>query len=290
LAATEWSEALVQSCSIRQSAILDQAAKLVRPGGWLVYSTCTFAPQENESVVARLVDQAKKRGEGRFELVSLAHIPGLEPAHPEWTGSSQENTDYHLDLAARIWPHRNPGEGHFIALLQRTDSGSPVSIQRLSKKTDLHNDRLKQAMRYYRDFCQETFQAEPFQGALEMAGSYLYKSHLPIDTLQGLKVIHPGFWLGTIKKDRFEPSHALAMALRAEQAQRTLPLEPEDPFCSAYLHGETLPGALVEGAGNGWTLACIKVPGQDFQFPLGWCRRIGEQAKNIYPKGLRRVS
>jgi NOL1/NOP2/sun family putative RNA methylase len=288
-AAAEWSEALVQSCSVRQTAILEQAAKMVRPGGWLVYSTCTFAPQENEAVVARLLLDAWKRESYRYELASLAHIPGLDPSHPDWVNPSLANPDYKLERAGRIWPHRNPGEGHFIALLKRIDTGSSAFSQGPPDKHAPQNDRENQAIRYYRDFSQETLLAEPFRGSLEIVGSYLYRTPLPMSSLRGLKVIHPGLWLGTIKKDRFEPSHALAMALRANLAHRTLSMEPENPWCAAYLRGETLPGSMVEGAGNGWTLACFKVPGEDILFPLGWCRRVGEQTKNAYPKGLRRI-
>lgn len=285
----EWNQTVVQTCALRQLTILNQAARMVRPGGGLVYSTCTFAPQENEGVVAQFLQACQASDHIRFELVDLANISGLQAAHPEWIDLSNPlQSDIHLEYAARIWPHRSPGEGHFIALLQRADSGpTPPGLQswHVSPSASIV---LSRAQARYQVFCHESLVSEAFQDRLELKGTYLYQTPIPLAALQGLKVIHPGLWLGIVKKDRFEPSHALALALQPGQARRSLPLDPTSPACAAYLRGETLPASLVEGEGNGWTLVSLTTPDRALRFPLGWGRRSGDQVKNYYPKGLRR--
>jgi 16S rRNA C967 or C1407 C5-methylase (RsmB/RsmF family) len=107
----EWSPALVDGCARRQDALLAKAAKLVRPGGVLVYSTCTFSPEENEGVVSRFL-----RDHSEFELASTVRLPGFQPGHPEWAPDRGPDA---LRRAIRIWPHIGPGEGHFAAVLRR---------------------------------------------------------------------------------------------------------------------------------------------------------------------------
>ena len=109
------------------------------------------------------------------------------------------------------------------------------------------------------------------------AGSYLYYLPENLPDLRGLKVIHPGWWLGTLKKDRFEPSHALALGLRASQARQVLNFGAQSDEIEAYLHGET----LSDPGENGWILVCVD------GFPLGWGKRWNGVVKNYYPRGLR---
>ena len=95
--------------------------------------------------------------------------------------------------------------------------------------------------------------------------------------LEGLRVLRPGWWLGDVRGDRLEPSHALALGLTKADFQRTLNLAPDDPAVLAYLRGETL---TADGAA-GWLGVCVD------SFPLGWGKRGGAVVKNHYPKGLR---
>ena len=113
-----------------------------------------------------------------------------------------------------------------------------------------------------------------------VAGSYLYWQPPEALELGGLRAIHPGWWLGTLKKGRFEPSQALAMGLRAEDARLYLDLQPDSAACAAYLRGETLPAPGPDG----WLLVCVG------GYPLGWGKRTAGVVKNYYPKGLRRAS
>lgn len=287
-ARTEWSASLVQSCAARQSAILNQAARLVRPGGWLVYSTCTFSLQEDEALIARFLAASHAGEEFVFDLVSLQRLPGLDPAQAAWAAPDDPLAPaYPLERAARIWPHRSPGEGHFMALMQRNDPGSSALGQALRPPHHKADPDLEQARRLYTTFCRSTLESDPFAGPLALAGAYLYYQPFPLPSLQGLKVIHPGLWLGTVKKERFEPSHALALALQSGHARRSLPLDAAEAMCASYLHGETLEAGRMKGDGDGWSLVSLSAPGSPRTFPLGWGRRLGDQVKNAYPKGLR---
>lgn len=283
----EWTEALVRSCAVRQSAILRQAARLVRPGGWLVYSTCTFAPEENETVIAQFLKDNHTQDTPHFELISLSHIPGLGSSRPEWIKPSLAVDVHQTQNAARIWPHHSQGEGHFIALLQRLDTVKASPLLWDNPKRVPSSTALEQARSVYFDFCKNTLLPEPVREGIELVGSYLYRAPIPLLALRGLNLIHPGLWLGTIKKNRFEPSHALAMTLQVEQAQRIICLDPSDPAYTSYLQGEPLPGTLTDGEGNGWSLVSLTTPEKSHRFPLGWGRLVGDQVKNAYPKGLR---
>jgi len=271
----DWSTDHVQSCAVRQSGILKDAARLVRVGGKLAYATCTFAPEENEAVMARFLTEHPE-----FELVETGGVPGSDHGHPEWIETHErEGIPAHvlasLTRAIRLWPQHGMGEGHFIAILQRI-----VDVPANKQPRQEHGPRDtrlildKGAARLFQDFCQGHLSVQ-FGDRIHLAGTYLY--HIPpgMPDLGGLKAVHPGLWLGTIKKDRFEPSHALALALRADQAKLSLRLEPAE--ATSYLHGNT----LAKDGNDGWVL--LTVDG----FPLGWGKRSQGVIKNFYPKGLR---
>jgi NOL1/NOP2/sun family putative RNA methylase len=271
----EWSPELVLSCAKRQSAVLDVTARLVRPGGALVYSTCTFAPQENEAVIAQFLQEHPEYTLGEIDVK-----PGFQPGRPEWIQeSSRPIFSGRPHSMVRLWPHRALGEGHFVALLRRTDS-SDQSLARPWKATV----PARAFRQLYQEFCQQVLGSEPGDEQLAQAGSYLYSLAPGLPDMRGLKVIHPGLWLGIIKRSeqsktsRFEPAHALAMALKANQAGERASLPSE--LAVAYLHGEVLnsPGQ------DGWVL--IDVDG----FPIGWGKRDRGRLKNFYPKGLRWLS
>ncbi len=265
----EWAPELIGGCSLRQSAILEHAARLVRPGGRLVYATCTFAPEEDEGTVARFL-----RDHPEFELIA-------PPGRPEWIaddvpGNSElPGTWPDLARAIRLWPHLAAGEGHFVALLRKCATGTasggwprawrPVRLPRAAEQA-------------YRDFCMDNLMVVPATERLALVGSYLYALPPDLPDLTGLRFLHPGWWLGAIKGDRFEPSHALALALRLECAYRTVNLAADRPEILAYLRGETFPSP----GDDGWALVAVD------GYPLGWGKRVGRVMKSKYPKGLRR--
>jgi NOL1/NOP2/fmu family ribosome biogenesis protein len=173
----------------------------------------------------------------------------------------------------RIWPHHVQGEGHFIAVLRRVDSGAgeklrPYPIAKIPSE----------AARLIREFRSQHLNADFDFSSLALSGTYLYQLPQSLPVLEGLKVIHPGWWLGTVKKGRFEPAHALALALGVDKARQAVRLASDGPEVLAYLRGETLNS---EGE-DGWLLVAVD------GFPLGWGKRVGGVVKNYYPKGLRR--
>jgi NOL1/NOP2/fmu family ribosome biogenesis protein len=187
-----------------------------------------------------------------------------------------------LARAVRLWPHLAPGEGHFVALLRKRDA----PFEKLATLRPQRSARLlKDAERAYLAFCADNLVGVPATERLALVGSYLYA--LPPDlpdlsgrSLSGLRVIHPGWWLGTVKGDRFEPGHALALALRSTDARSVVDLPADSHELMAYIRGQVFrrPGK------NGWVL--VTVDG----FPIGWGRRVGDVVKSKYPKGLRWVS
>ena len=242
-AVTDWSPETVQMCARRQAEILDCAAIMVKPGGRLVYSTCTFAPQEDEEAVLRFLDSHPD------------FAP--EPVEAPWFGESGP-------AMYRLWPHKLLGEGHFAAVLRRMGQPEPFcpppSGQKLPKQ--------------WESFARELGIALP-EGRGVCFGQTLYWAPAGMPDIHGLKVLRPGLELGTVKKDRFEPAHALALWLRECGCQVSYPADSDE--IRAYLHGDVLPCDR-----KGWCL--VKADG----FSLGWGKGDGKQLKNHYPKGLRK--
>lgn len=265
----EWSAAAVEGCARRQRELLPLAARMVRPGGLLLYSTCTFSPEEDEAVIARFLrDEA-----GVFELVELADIPGALPGRAEWVASELAHPE--LSRTRRLWPHRVPGAGHFIAALRRT-TGAEGRLQRPRPGREAG---VPSAVRQLLDaFRREQLAGDAAfgEGALVLQGSELYQLPEGAPPLDGLRVLRSGLWIGTVEKNRLEPSHSLALALAPDAVQRSLALPADGAEVRAYLGGHTLQHAGEKG----WVLVTVD------SFPLGWGKRVGTTVKNHYPKGL----
>ena len=242
-AVTDWSEETVAMCAARQAEILDSAAKMVRPGGLLVYSTCTFAPQENEEAVENFLRR-----------------------HPEF--APEERIAPWFTPAGkgmfRLWPHKLKGEGHFAAVLRKAEGEE-------EEPSDLKGSKLPKA---WEDFAKENGIHLPDGKAL-LFGQTLYWVPEWLPDLKGLKVIRAGLELGELKKDRFEPAHALALWLKEAKNCCSYPWNSKE--IAAYMNGQTLPYSK-----KGWTL--VQVDG----YSLGWGKGDGSTLKNHYPKGLRR--
>ena len=262
-----WSPALVESCARRQVALINQAARLVRPGGCLLYTTCTFSAEENEGVIAAFLESAPN-----FELTEFTRQSGFAAGYDAWSNTTQAvsaTTD--MKQTVRLWPHRIRGEGHFLALLKRTDRGQPRGERR--RQAD---DLSAEARRLFGEFISTSLKSWDREGTIVQRGAYLYKLPPHSPDLKGLHVIHPGLWLGTLKKNRFEPSHALAMSLRPEQAVRVMDLDEAQAL--AYLQGQSL---VSDNPATGWTLLTFD------HYPLGWGKCSQGTVKNYYPHGLR---
>lgn len=263
-----WSPEAVSGCARRQEELLHEAVRLVRPGGLLLYSTCTLSPEENEQVLARFLVAA-----GDVRVEPLPEVPGSLPARPEWAGAGAPEE---IAGALRLWPHRTPGAGHFVAALRVADSAAGGTYEPAGP-TGANVDRTDRDR--LREFLADAAPGVSLsEGALTRRGDDLFLEPQGAPPLAEVRTIRPGLPLGSLKPGRFEPAHALAMALPPGGAARELNLAADSSEAAAYLRGETL---RVSGP-EGWVR--VGVDG----YPLGWGKRSGGVVKNHYPKGLRR--
>jgi NOL1/NOP2/fmu family ribosome biogenesis protein len=277
IARQEWKPGLVKSCAVRQAAILEQAAQMVKPGGHLAYTTCTFSAEENEGVTYGFLSRHPE-----FNLVPISAIDGLLPSKPEWIDLP---ADHEMKHAVRIWPHLSQAEGHFIALLVKHGSSKSVNgsqpqnyLAEPGKK--LKSSLPKSACFLLDEFCQANLYIKFEDSLLIQDGSYIYQLPAFHPNLAGLKVIRRGWWLGTITNRRFTPSHSLALSLKTTDARQTLSLERADPRLLAYVGGESFSDQGVDG----WVLITVE------SYPLGWGKRVQNRIKNFYPHGLRHLA
>ena len=214
-AVTDWSQETVEMCANRQREILRSAAKMVRPGGLLVYSTCTFAPEEDEGAVAAFL------AEHPDFAPEILEAPWFEPV---------ENGGH------RLWPYKLRGEGHFAAVLRKTGAGEEETPLAAAEKLP----------KEWVAFAKELNITLP-AGKAVMFGQNLFWAPEELPDIRRLKVLRPGLELGEVKKGRFEPAHALALWLNACKNERSL--DPEGEELKQYMHGNVLPGSE-----KGWTL------------------------------------
>lgn len=260
-ARAQWSEENVIKCAVRQKEILDNAAAMLRPGGKLVYSTCTFSPEENEKMIVDFLNDHSE-----FSVEKIDTPPCISNGRPELAGN-----DERAAFTFRIWPHLTEGEGHFAAVLKK--DGENENVYRNSNISPCP----KEYEKLYRAFADE-FLKNPPTGEISAFGENLYIMPPFLPNLDGIKVLRFGLHLGTVKKNRFEPSHSLAMALEPQDATQCAELSISDKEIFAYLRGETIPAGDLKG----WCL--ISVSG----YTTGWGKAAGGIIKNHYPKGLRR--
>ncbi len=266
-ALTDWSEENVRMCAKRQREILLAAADMVRPGGRLVYSTCTFAPEENECTVAWLLNA---RPDLEPNLITVEF--GSEGFPFETVAAFDETVEkgrFSENACRRIFPF-DGGEGHFIAAFRRredADCGAPAPY--VYPKPDL---AAKDAEKLYADCFSDDMYGVPVTVGDTVR---LLPKNLP--DLKGCGVLSAGVALAEVKKGRVEPCHAVYMAAKADACRRVVDLMPNDPLARAFLHGEEIP---CEGT-NGFTAVAIAGA------VCGFGKVSGGRLKNRYPKGLR---
>jgi len=266
-AVEEWSMENVMACAKRQDMILDCAAKMLRPGGRIVYSTCTFAPEENEGSVSRFL-----RRYPSFRIAETDKTEGMSDGRAEWT----ENPAEGLENTIRLFPHKVRGEGHFAAVLEKEEAAA--ERYRGYCRNGEQRGAAEKEYAEYRAFEIEALKGK-LTGTFVKFGGQLYLLPEGAPSLQGLKVLRPGLHLGTIKKNRFEPSHALALYLKKEDVKHSLELSAKEREVVDYLKGMTLNAAGEKG----WYLICVD------GYSLGWGKLAGGMMKNHYPRGLRRM-
>ena len=308
----DWSPENVALCAERQQEILAAADRLLKPGGILAYSTCTFSPEEDEQTVEAFLS-AKAPGAYRVLNLKEERSPGREKTfgecfsegRPAWSCSeegyyeegsagSRSEEGYSEGESAksgfekedlkntfRLFPHLLSGEGHYLAVLRKEEreheqkaSGKKrgTSDRKVVVPTGL-TELLSQILSPHGLTCFS--EASPEQ--MISFGSQWYLTPKGIPQLNGLKILRPGMHLAEEKKGRFEPAHALAMALSPEEACLCADFPETSPEVTAFLKGESFP---YEGK-RGWYLICVD------GYSLGWGKCDGRVMKNHYPKGLR---
>ena len=259
----QWSMENVAICAARQKEILDNAAVMLKPGGTIVYSTCTFSKEENEDVIEYFLER-----------------------HPDFT----------LEEMERFWPHKVDGEGHFVAkLVRRGCVDTDLKADRKTKKNKNSKNRknetkpalTKENMKLLSEFLDETISEDMAawikNSRLVMFGEQLYRlPDMEVD-IKGLKVQRAGLHIGEFKKQRFEPSHSLALALKLNDAKNVVKLTCDNPQTIGFFNGQSVMLSDEQAAEckKGWALVCVD------GYPAGRGKVNGAQVKNHYPKGLR---
>lgn len=246
-----WSLDYPAQCATLQREILEDAVKMLANGGELVYSTCTWAPEENEEIVAWLLDEFP------LELVDIPKLNGMTPGidYPE---------------TARMYPHHFKGEGQFVAKFRF------VGEHKLPKLKPVRSNLTADQRSLWQTFQNEHLKVE-LKGDLQTFGDQLYLLPLGLPDLSKIKIARNGLHLGTFKKKRFEPSFALGLALQPSEVKNKLELSQQD--FEVYVGGETL--QIKESLPNGWYQLIIHGNG------LGFAKLANQTLKNYFPKGLR---
>lgn len=273
-ARNQWSPDHVVLCAARQQQILDKAAAMLKPGGKMVYSTCTFSPEENEGSIHHFLNRHPE-----FSIEQGQNLPGLSKGRPEWAEDGRKE----LCETFRIWPHHTEGEGHYMAVLKK--EGGEISGKWKEPAFVKDKDIIKCFDSFVKDTLNLWGKSEESQRLLLFGGQlYLFPEGMP--SLDGIKTVRPGLHLGTLKKNRLEPAHALAMSLNKNQARQWCSMTADSDAIRRYYHGEALPVSRFNPSDcqlmdKGWVLMMVD------SWPAGWAKLSGGILKNHYPKGLR---
>jgi len=251
-----------------QKEIMGAAVGMLRPGGMMVYSTCTFSKEENEGTLSWVLENFPQM---HVVPVSIFIPEGFVKGKPEW-GSAQNARNTELANALRIFPHKVQGEGHFVALLRKEEDKSEYRYEnRKEKKNQEKIYTISKETEFFLKQCGMDIQK--IQGKLRVYGERVYLVPEGLPSLSGLRILKPGLYLGDQRKNRFEPAQPLANALEPEEFKERLLLKSSDPRVVKYLKGETIE---TEDSGSGWRLVCVD------GFPLGFGKLNRGTLKNKY--------
>ena len=269
--ARDWTPEKSQELSQIQKQLCLNAADMLQPGGQMLYSTCTFAPAEDEEVISWLLEQRPD-----LSLISMENYEGFSSGNPAWGNGSPE-----LKKCVRIFPHKMAGEGHFLALLKKEGQSGPTAT--ISKGTKLPADVKKYLEAFFSEIGLNSLGGQPFDwNRVEVRADKVYYLPPVSCSLRGLTFLRNGLYLGDLKKNRFEPSQPLALAFRKDEVEAIISLPVDDPRLERYLKGETLtilPEETVHT--KGWHLLCVE------GYPLGFGKLVNGTLKNKYPAGWR---
>lgn len=261
-ALAQHSQRLIEACAATGRALLDTIAAALRPGGVLLYSTCTFSPEEDEGAIGWFLARHPE-----FELEDTGAAFGC-PGHESCCCEGKIATE----KVRRIYPVHG-GEGHFMARLRKAGD-SPRTLP--APKTELGAKKLPtEANAFLKDYFPALFERR----FVQINDVVYLLGDTPVFVPKGLRVLRAGVQAGELIKKRFEPHHNLFTAYGA-QCKNKEPLLQDDARCAAYLRGEEID---VKQAQNGF--AAVTVDG----FSLGFGKASGQRLKNRYPKGLRNL-
>lgn len=295
-----WDKNKPLECAKQQKEIISRAAQMLAPGGDMLYSTCTFSPEENEQVIQFLLDNRDD-----MEIREIKPFEGFAPGRPEvaYEGWDRDGSP-DLKKCVRIWPHKMAGEGHFLALLHKRAPGekSGGNDSANAKKSQnaipdvkgVGKPEIKALTEFFADVTMEMNWKQ-----VEVRKGQVYLVPEALGARKGLVFLRNGLYLGEIRKDRFEPSQSFAMALKKKEYAAVIDLDYSDVRVEKYLRGETLDVDDIvestiqsaEDAGTvkiskkrlekGWQLVCVS------GYPLGWGKLVNGTLKNKYHAGWR---
>lgn len=252
-------------CKIQKS-IITQAAQMLKSGGMILYSTCTFDMRENEEVILHLLNEYPE-----FEICDMKQYEGFRPGFAETPVANNED----LNKTVRIFPHCMQGEGHYLALVKK--AGGRCSNEEISRKPVKVPEELAV---FFKDVSWKLDTSR-----LDIRGERVYYMPEGLPEMKGIRFLRTGLLLGEAKKGRFEPSQALAMYLKKDEYTKILDLELSDDRVIKYLKGETLDvDDLLPSKSKGWYLVCVD------GYPLGWGKCANGTMKNKYLPGWRWMS
>ena len=266
-----WEEHGPEFFSKLQRSIITQAAAMLKPGGMILYSTCTFDPLENEKTVEYLLETCPE-----FKICDMEGSEGFCEGIPKYVA-------YHIEeyrKTVRIFPHKMQGEGHYLALVKKGDDNT----ERKNEKTAKPKSGAKKLPEELEQFLKElAWDIDKSRLDIREERVYYMPENLPM--LKGVRFLRSGLLLGEVKKNRFEPSQALAMCLKKEEYPRILDLPVSDDRVIKYLKGETLDVEdITSRKEKGWYLVCVD------GYPLGFGKLANQTLKNKYLPGWRWMS
>ncbi len=280
-AVKSWEKFKCEKCSCMQWDILQQVDKMLKPGGVILYSTCTFSPEEDEIMIERFMDQHP----GGYELLEIPKTGGIEGGRREWSAGK-----YDFSKAARLWPHKLNGEGHFAAVIRKLEHGTngdnDINSPALQRDGSWEKAYPVNSFEDLGNFNRELAEFINNSTTLSLKGYVFQKGnnfyHLPqaCPDLSGLKVAKFGWYLGENSPKGFVPSHSLAVSMKSEEMKRKINFGASDRETNSYLKGET----LIDSGEKGYTGICVD------GYTLGWAKQTGDMLKNLYPKGWRKMA
>lgn len=263
-----WEEHGPEFFSKLQRSIITQAAAMLKPGGMLLYSTCTFDSLENEQTIEFLLEQFPQ-----FTICEMDGYEGFAQGRPEETKS--KNPD--MTKTVRIFPHKMQGEGHYLALLKKGNTDDAFTVRVPMQESKPMKKIPEELEAFFKDV---TWNIDSRR--LDIRDERVYYMPRELPELKGIRFLRSGLLLGELKKKRFEPSQALAMCLSRNTYQKILNLSVEDERVIKYLKGETLDVEDLAGQKNkGWYLVCVD------GYPLGFGKLANQTLKNKYLPGWR---